>query len=154
MRKLTTKTAAAVAGTALALTASGVAFAFWTGTGTGTGTAATSTGHADLRSTQTTVLGDIYPGRAPQTISGKVKNHGDETTYVTKVTASISGVSGGAGSCDASDYTLTDEVMTVGADLAKDAEATFTGAKISFNNKATSQDGCKGATVTLTYAVS
>ena len=60
-----------------------------------------------------------------------------------------------AGLCTAADYTLSTPTMTNGAgDLAQNATATFTGATLGFNNTASNQDGCKGATVNLSYAVS
>ena len=59
-----------------------------------------------------------------------------------------------AGTCDATDYTLANATMTVGAEVAPgSAKGAWTGATIKFNNKATSQDQCKGATVNLAYAV-
>lgn len=60
----------------------------------------------------------FYPGDSAQTISGTVTNNAANSAYVNTVTVSISGVTGGAGSCDATDYTLADPVMTVAADVA------------------------------------
>ncbi len=82
-----------------------------------------------------------------------------ESAYVTQVVASIALVTkadGAAdGTCDATDFTLTDELMSNGAkDLVKGASTTFSGAKLSFNNKTVNQDACKGAAVTLAYAAS
>jgi hypothetical protein len=60
-----------------------------------------------------------------------------------------------AGTCDPSDYTLANPVMsigTAGVDIAAGAFENFTGATLKFNNKASNQDGCKGATVNLAYA--
>lgn len=43
--------------------------------------------------------------------------------------------------------------MTVNAEVpAGTAKGAWTGATIKLNNKATSQDACKGATVNLTYS--
>jgi len=44
--------------------------------------------------------------------------------------------------------------MDVKQDIAAGATVTFSGATIQFNNKASNQDGCKGATVNLAYAAS
>ena len=44
--------------------------------------------------------------------------------------------------------------MAVNAEVpAGTGQGQFTGATIQFNNKATNQDGCKGATVNLAYAI-
>ncbi len=154
MRTFSTKAAAATAGTALALAASGVAFAYWTGGGAGEGTAATGTGASNLTLTQTSVLTPLVPGAPAQTLQGTVTNNNTaESTYVTQVTASIKSVSGTG--CDPSDYTLANAVMPVSNDLSAGETAPFTGATLAFNNKAgVNQDGCKGATVTITYTAS
>ena len=53
------------------------------------------------------------------------------------------------------DYTLTAAAMPVNAEIPVGAPVgTWTGATIAFNNTAANQDGCKGATVNLSYAVS
>ncbi len=61
-----------------------------------------------------------------------------------------------AGTCDATDYTLANAAMTVGAQVpAGTGVGAWTGATIQFNNKGGSnQDQCKGATVNLAYAIS
>jgi len=76
------------------------------------------------------------------------------------VTVSISSVvkAGGApaGTCDATDYTLSNATMSVGAEVpAGNGKGSWTGATLAFNDKAaTNQDACKGATVNLAYAIS
>ena len=138
--------------------ATGAAVAYFTGSGGGTGTAATSTGVTSLTVAQTAVTG-LAPGApaALGALSGTVSNPSGQAAYVTTVTASIAGVTqaaGATGTCDASDYTLTNAAMPVGVDVPAGGSTPFSGANLSFNNKATNQDGCKGATVTLSYAVS
>ncbi|HZC52028.1 MAG TPA: hypothetical protein VE441_05985 [Mycobacterium sp.] len=146
---------ATAAGAALAVAAGGMALAYWTSTGAGTGTAATSPGASDLTITQTSTLSPMFPGDAAQTISGTVTNNAANAAYVTSVNVSISSVTqaaGSVGSCDASDYTLSNPLMVVNKDVASGGNVAFTGATLKFNNKATNQDGCKGATVNLAYA--
>jgi hypothetical protein len=152
MRLHAKKIAAATAGTALALAASGIAFAYWTGTGSGSGSAASADGAPDLTITQTSTLTPIYPGGVAQTLGGTVKNKSTASAYVATVTAAITAVTAG---CSASDYTLATPAMTVGQDIAGGATVPFSGATIAFNNKPdTNQDGCKSATVTITYSAS
>lgn len=139
------------------LAVAGAAFAFWTAGGSGTGSAATATGSTPLTAVQTSVITPMYPGDTAQTLSGNFTNPNSGPIFVTSVTASIASVTK-AGSpvvgCDASDYTLTNATMAVGAEVpAGSAQGAWTGAKIKFNNKASNQDACKGATVNLAYAI-
>jgi hypothetical protein len=100
----------------------------------------------------------MQPGDTAQSLAGNFTNPNTAPVYVTSVTASIASVTkaGGAvtGTCDASDYTLANATMAVGAEVAAgSAKGAWTGATIKFNNKVTSQDQCKGATVNLAYAI-
>lgn len=137
----------------------GIAYAYWTAGGSGTGTATTGTSVA-IVAKQTSTISNMYPGDANQTITGNFDNNNDGPVYVSTVTASISNVAKAtgapAGTCDATDYSLTTPAMTVNAEVPKGTGVgAFTGAKIKFNNKPTvNQDACKGATVTLAYAIS
>jgi hypothetical protein len=130
------------------------AFAYWTaGAGSGTGTAPVASGPTALTATQTTVLTAMYPGDSAQTISGTFGNSNSGPVYVATVTASIASVTGAG--CDATDFTLANAVMTVGAQVpAGTTQGSWTGATLKFNNKATNQDACKGATVNLAYTIS
>ncbi len=133
------------------------AFAYWTAGGEGDGTAPTGTTEA-LVVDQNTVLADMYPGDTAQVISGDFDNDNSGPIRVNTVTASIASVvkAGGApaGTCDASDYTLANAVMTVNAEVpVGDDQGAWTGATIKFNNKPSNQDACKGATVNLHYEI-
>ena len=133
------------------------AYAYWTIGGGGSGSAATGDVTA-ITVNQTSVVADMHPGDSPQTLSGDFTNGNDGPVYVGTVTASIASVTkaGGApdGTCDASDYTLTGAAMTVNAEVPTGTGGAWTGATLQFNNKATNQDACKGATVTLAYVIS
>ncbi|WP_112243732.1 hypothetical protein [Kribbella monticola] len=147
-----------LAGVAVAVIGAGSAFAYWSTSGSGTGSGATSAGASNLAITQSTVFNDFYPGDSAQTISGTVKNNATNSAYVTSVTVSIASVTqaaGAVGTCDSSDYTLATPVMPVASDIAAGGSHGFTGATLKFNNKLdANQDGCKGATVNLSYAAS
>ena len=136
----------------------GIAFAYWTTGGSGTGTASTGTA-ANITVVQTSTVTGMRPGDSAQTLSGNFNNGNAGPVYVGTVTASISSVTkaGGApaGTCDATDYTLANAAMTVNAEVpAGNAQGSWTGATIKFNNKATNQDACQGATVNLAYTIS
>lgn len=134
------------------------AYAYWTAGGSGTGSAAAGS-TVGLVPNQTTVLSPMFPGDSPQVISGNFDNSNSGPVQVATVTASITSVTKAvgapAGTCDATDFTLTDPVMTVNALVpAGVGVGAFTGAAIQFNNKpAVNQDACQEATVTLSYAV-
>lgn len=150
------KVIAIVAVTAALVAAGGGAFAYWSATGAGTSTGTTGAGTTAVTVNQTTAVTDLRPGGAAQTLSGTFTNTNTGPVYVTTVTAAISGVAKATGAptgtCDATDYTLANAAMTVAADVpAGAAKGAWTGATIVFNNKATNQDACKGATVNLSY---
>jgi hypothetical protein len=143
----------------IALIGGGVAFAYWTTGGSGTGTAATSEGVENVTVVQTSEIAGMEPGDSAQTLSGTFTNPNSGPVYVGTLTASISSVDKAtgapAGTCDSSDYTLANAVVTYNAEVLADDTSTWTGPTIKFNNKpSTNQDACKGATVNLAYAVS
>jgi hypothetical protein len=111
----------------------------------------------EVTAEQISTITGIAPGAQPALITGTVANNSTETRYITAVTVRISSVvtapSAVPGTCDISDYILTDVRMPVGRALAPGGKAVFTGAKIGFNNKSVNQDACKLATVDLRYDV-
>ena len=138
---------------------SSAAYAYWTASGSGSGSGAVASSVSSVTVTQTTTLSPMYPGDSAQTLSGKFNNANSGSVYVGTITVSIGSVTkaGGAvaGTCDATDFTLAGAAMTVNADIPSGtAQGNWTGATIKFNDKGTSQDQCKGATVNLAYAVS
>ena len=150
--------AAIAIGTAVLLAIGGGAYAYWTLSGSGTGSATTGTVAGSITVHQTSVVTNLRPGGAAQTLTGNFTNTDTGPVYVTSVTASILSVvkatGAPAGLCDATDYTLTNATMTVAAEIpAGAAQGAWTGATIAFNDKpAANQNGCQGATVNLTYA--
>ncbi|GAA2735045.1 hypothetical protein GCM10009867_16490 [Pedococcus aerophilus] len=146
----------AASATALVLIGSGTAaFAYWTSTGSGTGTANTTAGAADIR-----ITGDIstalFPGQAAQDFTVTVKNWAENSAYVNTVSAYVTTDKGAA--CDGSNFTINNvsaataaPIVWTAADLTS-GQAVATANTIQFVNKATDQDGCKGAALTLHYA--
>jgi hypothetical protein len=142
-----------------ALVVAGAAFAYWTAGGSGSGSAAAAGAQAPLTANQTMTLAAMYPGDSPQTISGNFDNPNPGPIHVEKVVASIGSVTqaqGASGTCDASDFTLANPTMTVGTEVPSGSgKGSFSGATIRFNDKpSANQDGCKGATVKLAFAIS
>jgi len=144
--------------TAFLLIGGGAAYAYWTLSGSGAGTAQTGTVTGTITAVQTSTISNLRPGGTAQTLSGNFTNTDTSPIHVTSVTATIGSVTKAvgavAGTCDATDYTLSNAVMTVNANVATGtAQGAWTGATLAFNNKATNQDQCQGATVNLAYAI-
>jgi hypothetical protein len=140
----------------LVMAVAGAAYAYFTAGGTGTGTATTAETEP-LTASQTSVVSEMGPGIAAQTLSGDITNPNPELVYVTSVTASISSVDKAvgapAGVCTAADFTLANATMLVGAEMDPGLNVgAWTGATLAFNNNPlASQDGCQGATVNIAY---
>lgn len=154
MRKSSKKIIAIAAATVLLLGGAGVAYAYWTAGGTGTGTAETGT-TVGVTVNQVSVVSDLRPGGAAQTLSGTFDNPNESAVFVTSVTVSIASVTGGDGACTAADYVLTGATMAVGAEVAAGEDVgSWSGATIAFDNDPlVNQNGCKNATVNLSYSV-
>jgi len=155
----TTRRRGIVLGVIASLAIGGAAVAYWTAGGAGTGSGSAAGSQSALTANQTTTLSAMYPGDSAQTISGNFDNPNSGPIHVGTVTASIASVTKAAGApagtCDASDFTLANAAMTVNAEIpVGTGKGAFTGATLKFNNKATNQDACKGATVNLAYAIS
>jgi hypothetical protein len=143
-------------GLAASVLTGGGAYAYWTGGGGGTGAAGTASGTMALTVSQT-ALTPMTPGMAAQTLSGTFGNTNTAPVYVATVTASITSVTGGAGACSLSNYSLLEPEMTVGAEVPVGTLGTWggvaDGATIQMLDTGVNQDGCKGATVNLTYVI-
>ncbi len=141
------------------LALAGAAYAYWTTTGSGSGSAGTGTSQT-VTISQTATVSGLYPGGPAQGLDFKVSNPASGPQYVSAVTVAIASVTKAtgapAGTCDASDYTVTQPTTAVNQDLPT-GDTSFSGAKagtIKMVNKASAQDACKGATVNLSYTAS
>jgi len=159
MLKFTKRRGFVLLGVIAALVVAAAAIAYWTAGGSGTGTAATSNGTGSLTVKQTSSLTPMYPGDSPQTLSGNFDNPTGNLVQVHQVAVSVASVtqaSGAVGSCDVDDYVISGSPMTLDTEIpAGLGKGSWSGATIQFNDKsAVNQDGCKGATVHLSYSAS
>jgi len=158
MLKFTKRRAMVVLGVIAVFAVAGAAIAYWTAGGTGTGTASTKLGAGSLTVNQTGTLTPMFPGDSPQTLSGNFDNPTGASVLVSQVAVGISSVTqavGATGSCSSADYTISGSPMTVNAEVpAGSAKGNWTGATIQFNDTGSNQNGCKGATVNLSYTAS
>ncbi len=155
------RSAAVLAAGVIGLATAGGAYAYWTGLGGGTGTATTKAGSATALVVTGDVAGAMFPGDSAQTVTATVKNTGAERYQVSTVKAYVTTDKAG---CDGSDYKLNGAVAPTNAtdaaaiavptgELAPGATTTGT-FTMQFNNKATDQNACKGAAVTIHYVAS
>jgi hypothetical protein len=153
MRKLSKLTTVA-AGSVAAVALSGIAFAYWSATGSGAGTAGSDT-TVPVTVNQTSTITTLAPGLPAASLAGHFDNPNAGPVYISGVTVAIDSVTPvGGGTCDASDYTITQPAAVNAEVPSGTAKGSWSGGGIAFNNKATNQDGCKGATVTLAYTAS
>jgi len=144
--------------TAVLVAGGGAAFAYWTAAGSGSGSAASGSTSGAVTVVQTSVISNVRPGGAAQTLSGNFTNTNDSPTYVANVIATIGTVTkatgAAAGTCDATDYVISGGTMAVAAQVPTGTvQGAWTGATLAFTNKAAvNQDACKGATVTISYS--
>lgn len=134
----------------------GTAFAFWTtsGNGTGTGTAG--------QNTIVTVNGvstpsNLTPGGAAQAITFSVSNPGTSLQRVSGVTVAVDTVTKAsnapAGVCLPADF-IVHQPDPINEDIGAGVTKTYgssQNASIYMNNTSVNQDGCKGATINLTF---
>ncbi|MFC8503366.1 hypothetical protein ACFUC1_13465 [Pedococcus sp. NPDC057267] len=142
--------------TALVLVGSGTAaFAYWSSTGSGSGTGSTTAGDSNLSITGG-VSTALYPGQAGQDFTATVTNNAANNAQVAGLTAYVTTDKTG---CDGSDFSINNSTgaaspvtlnwMAVDLASGKSQDSVNT---IQFVDKATNQDACKGATLTLHYA--
>jgi hypothetical protein len=107
--------------------------------------------------TQTSVIIGLAPGIPADAVEAIGTNAGDTNIFVQMVVVSISSVTKAplavAGNCDAMDYIVEAPQMPVNQTVPPAGSVEIGGAAIAFNDRATNQDACKGATVHLNYDV-
>lgn len=144
------KTAAiAVAGVLTVATAGG-AYAYWstTGSGTGSATAASANGTVVLHAAY---ANGLTPG-ANEQVSYTADNAGSSSLRVGTITPTVSiDADHVALGCLASDFTIPATLSNTTVPAGATGVDAGTGT-LSFADSAVSQDGCKGAIVTLTLA--
>jgi hypothetical protein len=141
---------------AAVLVGGGVAVAFWTTTGTGTGSAGVGT-TANVTITQDGSISGLFPGGPEQDIDFTITNPNPGPVRISTVTITVLSVTkdpgAPAGTCDATDFTVTSP-SAINADIPVGATSytgAVTGAAIEMINKPVNQDACKNATVSLAF---
>jgi len=159
---------AAIVAVVLAIS-SGIAYAYWSSTGSGSNTASVASTAPGFTVAVTLTGGPLVPGGSAN-VGGTVTNPGSPNTtslHLSQVVGATTPVvvdtphaynaSTNLTGCKASDFTLGTLTITGGPKtLAPGDVATFTGpgSLAMFNDPTNSQDGCKGATITLNLVAS
>lgn len=157
MSRFLSRKAAASAAVAVALLSAAGAYAYWTNGGSGSGSAATGTNVA-ISVTQTSTPTALYPGGPTASLAGAFNNTNASPVRVHQVSATIASVTrtataiAGSLPCTVADYQINGFPVTVDALIpAGSAQGSWTGASIQLLDSGANQDGCKGATVNLSY---
>jgi hypothetical protein len=147
--KKTTKTLLArsgIGGAALILALVGAlsAYAYWTANGSGSGAATATTTTDNLTISSVPVTGAAPGLSTPVTVTVSNPN-----TYSVGVGTVSAVVATSVAGCLAADFTFPDTVLNT--TIAALGSTSFV-QNLDFADTAVSQDACKGASVTLTYA--
>jgi hypothetical protein len=133
------------------------AYAYWTTSGSGTGSATTGSNSA-VTITQTSTVSGLRPGSGAQALDFDINNTASVNQYVTSVVVAMTGVTGPnidvTHPCTTGDFTLV-QPNAINSDLTPGNHSYApSGASLALDNTASNQDGCKGATVALSYTIS
>ncbi len=146
--QITRKTVAIAGAVVVAIVS--IAYAYWTTTGSGTGSATNASSNGTIVLHAAFAAG-LTPGAA-EAVTYTADNAGTSSLYVNTITPTVS-IDGAhvTSGCLVGDFTIpaTASGTTVGPGLSGVAAGSGT---LTFANTAVNQDGCKGATVTLTLA--
>ncbi len=154
-KKMTKKTAAVATAAVLGLATAGGAYAYWTTTGAGTGTATTGT-TTEVSVAQVGSITAMSPGSPAQAIDFTITNPASTNQYIAGVTVAISSVNApnasSTNTCDGTDFAIVQPTVVPG-DLGNGVHTyNSSGATLALIDKSTNQDGCKGATVALSFS--
>jgi hypothetical protein len=131
---------------------SGVAYAYWTAGGTGPGSA-TAGDVSTLTVNQTNTITGLYPGGPAQTLTGDFTNPNTYSVFAGHVTATVGSVTGNPGTCPLTDFVVGGTANVSALIPAGANKGAWTGLTIQLSETGVNQDGCKNATVHLTYSV-
>ena len=156
--RLSKKLAVLAVGTVGAVAATTAAYAFWTTNGQGAGSVATGTVNS-LLVNQTSTISGLYPGGPVQTLSGNFNNPNPGKTYISSVTASLTGVDMAPGTaateqkpaCTPGDFDLAGSAPVNGEIEPGDGKGSWSGLTIGLKNTGVNQDNCKNAKLNIAY---
>ncbi|MEZ2389751.1 hypothetical protein AB6813_09420 [bacterium RCC_150] len=148
MRQLSKKGKVYAAAATIALVAAGggAAYAYWSTTGTGSGAATNSAGTSAV-TLHAAFTNDLAPGGTRQ-VTYTADNPNSSSTSVTIASATVSIDSAHSASCQSTWFHVTAPTGATLVSANSTAFALGTGS-LTMDDLSTSQDGCKGAIVTV-----
>ena len=148
MRKLNKKSVA-ISAAVFTIVGTGAALAYWTETGSGSGSAAAGS-TSPVTVVQTSTVTGLYPGGPAQALSGTFNNPNPGKVFIS--TVKVTKVETSDANCLAADFTIGGAANVNAEIAAGTGVGAWNGLTIKLENTGVSQDACKNATVTLTYA--
>ena len=101
---------------------------------------------------QNAVPADLFPGAPPHLLSGTFTNTGSAAVFISNIEAGLTAVTDGQGSCSLASYRLLNPVMPVGREIpVGENVGSWSGATVQMIDEPATQDGCKLATVNISY---
>ena len=156
MRITKKKLTAVVATTAVVALGGVAAYAYWTTNGTGSGDKSVGTDSA-LTVVQTSAVSGLTPDGTTAALSGTFNNPNAGPVSITAVTKSSITIDSGhaTAGCLSTWFSVTGtDTAGLRAIPVGDGQGAWSGLTLHLDNVlATNQDACKGATVTVAYAV-
>ncbi len=139
----------------VALVAAVGGFAYFSTTGTGSGTAAVGSSTAGSITVVGTATGSLLPGGSVP-VSFKASNAASFSQKLSGIQLSNVSVDKSPANCDPADFTMPDVAVGSDGTLAGSVSnvALTEQGTLSMADTAVSQDGCQGATLTLTFTTS
>ena len=150
MPKLNKKIVAVAAAAVVVAAGAGTAFAYWTTTGSGSGSAGTASSNGTI-ALHAAFDSGLTPG-ASEAVSYTADNAGTSSLYVGTITPTVSiDAAHVTAGCLASDFSIAPTSANVTVPAGASGLAVGSGT-LAFADTSANQDGCKGATITLTLA--
>ena len=135
------------------LMASVGAYAYWSTAGAGSGSAGVQNGNATPLVIHSGPVTGLYPGGS-QAVSFTVDNPNPSSAYVATIHLSNVAVDSDHSSCVTSDFTMADVNENTRVLANASGAAMPTSGTLAFADTTANQDGCKGATLTLSFTSS
>jgi hypothetical protein len=154
-RLFTRKSVVIPAVLAVVLAVGGIAYAYFTSSGSGSGSASVGSAGNDLVVTGTTA-GNLYPGGPAGTVSFTVANGSNFNQRLSNIHLVSIAPDGAHASCATvlgTDFSMPDVPVGADGNIAPGATAQpiIETGSLSMLDSGVSQDGCQGATLTLTF---
>lgn len=136
----------------------GAAYAWWSAAGAGTSSATTSGTATNniMVNTTSAAITSLLPGAAVSPLSGNFTNSGTGSVTISNVVISftVTQAAGAVGTCTVADYAIVQPVISPAQTITTGAANGSWAGSVAMNNRTSNQNGCLGATLNFSYAIS